>query len=121
MTEYHNLHNLIWIWNGQSESYLVNQYDIASMDIYLNPDEDFGSRYEQFVSLYRMTKHKKILALSEVSTLPDMNLMFRDNTIWSFAGLWYDNYLSDINPETLIHFYNSEKVLTLDDVRNILQ
>jgi len=121
MTEYHQLHNLIWVWNGQSESYLVNQYDIASLDIYLHPDENFNSRYEQFVSLYRMTKHKKILALSEAGTLPDMNLMFRDNTVWSFAGLWYDEYLSDIDSELLINFYNSEKALTLDDVRNILK
>ncbi len=117
MTEYHQLHNLIWIWNGQSKDYLVNQYDIASMDIYLDPQESFDSRYEQFLSLYRMTKHKKILALSECSTVPDMNLVFRDHTIWSFMGLWHSDYLKEpyTSEELLINFYNSEKSLTLEN------
>ena len=120
MTQYHNLHNLIWIWNGQSESWLVDKYDIASMDIYLDENQNFNSRYEEFVSLYRMTKHKKLLALSECGSLPDVNLMFRDNTVWSFMGLWYDKYLMGIDSQTLINFYNSEKAVTLDNVRKEL-
>lgn len=44
LTEYHKLHNLIWIWNGQSESYTVpeTQYDIASADIYLDATENIA-------------------------------------------------------------------------------
>ncbi len=121
MTEYHQLHNLIWIWNGQSEDYLVDKYDIAAMDIYLDENQEFQSRYEEFVTLYRMTKHKKILAVSECGTVPDMNFIFRDNTVWSFMGLWYEDYLSELDSETLINFYNSEKVLTLDNVREGLK
>ena len=123
LTEYHGLHNLIWIWNGQNAQYLVNpsQYDIASLDVYLDPEQDFGSRYEQFLSLYHMTKGKKLLALSECGALPDVNRMFRDHAIWSFAGLWYDEYLlneTDIETEKLIHYYNSEKVITLDQIKS---
>lgn len=123
MTEYHGLHNFIWLWNGQNQAYLVDthQYDIASMDIYLAPEQPFNSRYEEFISLYRMTKHQKLLALSECGTVPDMNQMFLYNTIWSFMGLWYDDYLSEINSETLSNFYNSEKSLTLEDVKNALE
>lgn len=129
MTQYHELHNLIWMWNGQSEAYLVENYDIASLDIYLRADKPFGSRYEQFVSLSRMTKGEKILALSEASTVPDLNLMFRDNTIWSMFGLWYGEYLVDENgvysekytsADDMIAFYNSEAVITLDDVKVLL-
>ena len=122
MTEYHNLHNLIWIWNGQNESYLVNNYDIASLDIYLNPEQDFNSQYENFLALYRHTKGKKLLALSECSTVPDINFMFRDNTIWSFCGLWYGEYLeSEIytSKQDMINFYNSEAVITLQDTQEI--
>ena len=126
MTEYHGLHNLIWVWNGQNADYLVDQYDIASADIYLSPDKEFGSRYEQFLSLYRMTGGSKMLALSECSTVPDMNTMFRDHTIWSYAGLWYGDYLIDADgkyAETytsstrMVEFYNSEAALTLEDVQ----
>ncbi|MBQ4464355.1 MAG: hypothetical protein II916_00115 [Oscillospiraceae bacterium] len=125
MTEYHGLHNLIWIWNGQSAEYLVEQYDIASLDIYMAPDKEFGSRYEQFVSLERMTGGEKILALSEASTIPDLNLMYRDNTIWSFFGLWYGDYLIDANGKynekytpanQMIAAYNSQAVITRDRV-----
>ncbi len=126
MTKYHKLHNLIWIWNGQSAEYLVDDYDIASLDIYMEKDQTFGSRYEQFVSLYRMTGGKKLLALSETSTVPDVNLMFRDNTVWSFCGLWYGDYLigadgkycADYTPaDAMIAYYNSEAVITRDKVK----
>lgn len=126
LTDYHKLHNLIWIWNGQNVQYLVNpaQYDIASLDIYLESGQDFQSRHEQFLALYHMTKGKKLLALSECGSLPDVNMMHRDHTIWSFTGLWYDEYLSQyLDPDSdldseLIHYYNSEKVLTLDEINS---
>jgi len=126
MTEYHQLHNLIWIWNGQDSNYLVNQYDIASLDIYLDPAEDFSSRHEQFIRLYEMTGGEKLLAISECSSIPDVNHCFRDHTVWSFCGLWYDEYLmtnsgmynGNYTPaKKMISFYNSEAVLTLDDTQ----
>lgn len=130
MTEYHGLHNLIWIWNGQNGDFLVDKYDIAAADIYLPAGQDFGSRYEQYVVLSRMTEQKKLLALSETSSVPDVNEMFRDNCIWSFFGLWYGEYLEDKNgaynpaftPEQeMIDLYNSEAVWTLEDVKGKLQ
>ncbi len=128
MTQYHGIHNLIWIWNGQSgtEDYLVDEdmFDIASMDIYLPADEPYSSRYEQYVLLSRLTDGKKLLALSECSSVPDMNDMFRDNCIWSFFGLWYGEYLMDeegayseayTSADTLIGIYNSEAAVTLEE------
>ncbi len=128
MTEYHELHNLIWIWNGQREAYRVDEtlYDIASLDIYLEPEANYSSRYEQYVLLSRMTEGKKLLALSETSSIPSMNDMFRDNCIWSFFGLWYGEYLMDEQgayseaytaSEDMIAFYNSEAAITLTDSR----
>ncbi|MBR3630952.1 MAG: hypothetical protein IKN55_10865 [Oscillospiraceae bacterium] len=130
MTEYHGLHNLIWVWNGQSEEYLVDNYDIASLDIYLSPDKPFGSRYEQFVTLSRMTGGEKIIAMSECSSVPDVNLMFRDNTIWSYFGLWYGDYIVDdkgmytemyTKAEDLVSMYNSEAAITLEDAAKLKQ
>ncbi len=126
MTEYHELHNLIWIWNGQSAEYLVDEtmYDIASMDIYLPKETPYSSRYEQFVLLSRMTGGEKMLALSETSSIPSMNDMFRDNCIWSFFGLWYGEYLIGedgqysekyTSAEDMVALYNSEAALTLSD------
>lgn len=126
LTDYHGLNNLIWIWNGQSEEYLVSEklYDIASLDIYLPADKKYSSRYEQYVLLSRMTGGEKMLALSETSSIPNMNDMFRDHCIWSFFGLWYGEYLMDkdgkfsekyTSADAMVELYNSEAAVTLED------
>ena len=71
-------------------SFLVDSsmYDIAALDLYVEKDQTYGSRYEQYVALRNMSAGK-ILAISECSNVPDMNAMFRDNAVWSYFGLWY--------------------------------
>lgn len=125
-TEYFALDNLIWVWNGQSESTLVdkNTFDIASLDIYMGSDKDFGSRYEQFLALQKIVGEDKLIALSECSEIPDIDTSFRDNAVWSFFGLWYGKYISDGNggfseefmdKDTFIKIYNSDGVISLDE------
>jgi len=125
-TEYFELDNLIWVWNGQSEDSLVDKstFDIASLDIYLSPEKDFGSRYEQFLALQKIVGKDKLIALSECSTLPDMDLSFRDNAVWSFFGLWYGKYLCDdggsfsemyTSKDAFVRTYNSDGALSLDE------
>lgn len=122
MTEYFELNNLIWIWNGQSKEYIVpeNTFDIASVDIYTPADQQYGSRYEQFASLQEFIGKDKIIALSECSSIPDIDAVFRDNSIWSFFGLWYGEYLSEnyMTKDYMIKNYNSSGVLTLDEYIN---
>ena len=132
MTEYHHLNNLIWLWNGQSAAYLVPErtYDIAAVDIYLQPQMEYGSRYEQFQALKKLTGGRKLLALSECSALPDPEMMQIDRSVWSFFGLWYGDYL--MNPDgtfrddyyssnDLYNLYNSELALSLNDFRSTYQ
>lgn len=125
-TKYFELDNLIWVWNGQSEDSLVDKstFDIASLDIYLSPEKDFGSRYEQFLALQKIVGKEKLIALSECSTLPDMDLSFRDNAVWSFFGLWYGKYLCDddgnfaemyTSKDAFVRAYNSDGALSLDE------
>lgn len=132
LTEYHKLNNLIWIWNGQSSAYLVPEklYDIASVDLYLQPQMQYGSRYEQFLSLKKITGGKKLLAISECSALPDLGMMQIDRSVWSFFGLWYGEYLmnpdgtfSDVyySSNDLYNLYNAEQALTLNDFRSLYQ
>ena len=125
-TNVFELDNLIWIWNGQSESTLVNKstFDIASLDIYLENGKDYGSRYEQFLALQKIVGKEKLIALSECSTVPDIDASFRDNAVWSFFGLWYGKYIRDekgeysekfTSKDALIRAYNSEGAITLDE------
>lgn len=126
-TEYFELDNLIWVWNGQSESTLVDKdtFDIASLDIYMQPDKDYGSRYEQFLALQKIVGKDKLIALSECSVVPDIDASFRDNAVWSFFGLWYGKYLRNedgefaetyISRDDFIHVYNSDGAITLDEL-----
>lgn len=126
-TEYFELDNLIWVWNGQSESALVDKstFDIASLDIYMGADKEFGSRYEQFLALQKIVGKDKLIGLSECSTIPDMDLSFRDNAVWSFFGLWYGKYIRDEGGElseeytsrdALIRCYNSDGAISLDEL-----
>ncbi len=126
MTEYFGLDNLIWVWNGQSEDTLVDEdmYDIAAVDIYMGEDKEYGSRYEQFAALQKIIGAEKLIALSECSSVPDIDASFRDNAVWSFFGLWYGDYLqtesgefSDrfITEEEFIRAYNSSGAITLDE------
>ncbi len=125
-TDYFQLDNLIWVWNGQSESTLVdkNTFDIASLDIYMGSEKDFGSRYEQFLALQKIAGEDKLIALSECSKIPDIDISFRDNSVWSFFGLWYGKYLMDENggfseefmdKDSFIRIYNSDGVISLDE------
>lgn len=125
-TDYFQLDNLIWVWNGQSESTLVdkNTFDIASLDIYMGSEKDFGSRYEQFLALQKIVGEDKLIALSECSKIPDIDISFRDNSVWSFFGLWYGKYVMDENggfseefmdKDSFIRIYNSDGVISLDE------
>lgn len=125
-TDYFGLDNLIWIWNGQSESTLVDKdtFDIASLDIYMNSEKDYGSRYEQFLALQKIVGEEKLIALSECSKIPDIDASFRDNSVWSFFGLWYGKYLMNddgtlseefTDKDSFIRAYNSEGAISLDE------
>lgn len=130
MTQYHGLDNLIWIWNGQSEDYLVDsdRYDIAAIDVYLGPNVEYGSRSEQYQWLKKVTENGKMLALGECSSVPGIDEMVRDNSIWSFFGLWYGDYLGSVSgnvtdvytsEDDLVKMYNAEISVTLDSYAGV--
>ncbi len=126
MTEYFELDNLIWVWNGQNANTLVDKdtFDIAALDIYMEEGAEYGSRYEQFAAFQKIVGSDKMIALSECSSIPDIDAAFRDNAVWSFFGLWYGKYLVDENgdyseaytsTDELVRAYNSSGALTLDE------
>lgn len=126
-TEYFGLDNLIWIWNGMSDVYSVDPstYDIATYDLYTDT-ENFGSRSEQFMAAQKYAN--KIVGISECDNLPDADYMFRDNSVWSFFGMWNGDYLTNSDGtysekyntrDELIKAYNSEGTLNLDEYRTL--
>lgn len=129
-TKFFELDNLIWVWNGQSKSTLVSQdtFDIAALDIYIDKEQEYGSRYEQFLAMQNIVGKRKLIALSECSSVPDIDAAFRDNAVWSFFGQWYGKYLMDkeggfsgeyTDKDAFIRAYNSDGALTLDEYRKM--
>ncbi|MBP3310576.1 MAG: glycoside hydrolase [Ruminococcus sp.] len=131
LTDYYALDNLIWIWNGQSESTLVDKltFDIAAVDLYINDEKDYGSRfYEEFAAVQKFVGSDKLISISECGSVPDIDCAFRDNAVWSFFGLWFGSYIEDENGnysekftsrENLVRTYNSDGALTLDEYKKL--
>ncbi|MCR4863282.1 MAG: glycoside hydrolase [Ruminococcus sp.] len=131
LTTYFELDNLIWIWNGQSQSTLVDRktFDIAAVDFYVDGERDYGDRfYEKFGGLQKIAGKNKLIALSECGSVPDADSSFRDKSVWSFFALWSGEYIENEKGEysdkytgkkSLIRLYNSEGALTLDEYRDM--
>ena len=131
MTELFELDNLIWVWNGQSAETLVDKstFDIASADLYINGEKDYGNRYfESYAAIRKFVGDDKLLAISECGSVPNIDSAFRDNAVWSFFGLWNGKYIDDgkggyseefTSKDALIKAYNSEGSLTLDEYQEM--
>ena len=131
LTNYFELNNLIWIWNGQSRDTLVDgsEYDIAAVDLYFNDERDYGSTfYDKFAGLQKLVGKDKLIAISECGSVPDADSSFRDCAVWSFFALWHGKYIEDGNggysdeytsKQALVRLYNSVGALTLDEYREM--
>lgn len=130
-TKYFELDNLIWVWNGQSNSAMVDRrtFDIASVDLYFSGEKDYGSRYyEEFAAVQKFVGNDKLIAISECGSVPDMDAAFRDNAVWSFFGVWYGKYVQNekgeyneefTSKDALVRAYNSDGAMTLDEYRKM--
>lgn len=128
MTDYHELDNLIWVWNAQSADwYPGDEYcDIAAVDIY-NGAHDYStsSSVLQDMSTWN-SGNKKMVAMSECAAMPDPNLIVRDNAYWLWFAVWNWDYivkngtteLSDeyTSFEMMKKVYNSKVVITRDEL-----
>lgn len=127
MTDYHELDNLIWVWNGQKESwYPGDEYcDIISMDIY-NTAHDYGASPSTLAQMVEWVDGGKLVTLSECATMPDPDLIVRDNAYWLWFAVWNWDYivvdgttqLSGAYTELYMidKVYNSEVIITRDEL-----
>lgn len=105
MTDMHGLNNLIWVFthtDGLSEDwYPGDEYvDIVGFDGYGEPKNDDTLTFtSQYSTLKERFDGKKLVALTETGTIPDVALMHEQNAWWSFFITW--------NSET----WNSDSVI----------
>ncbi len=91
---YHELSNLIWIWNGQTKLCEVdpNTYDIAGTDVYPNND-DHSPQTKKYEELKGMTYEGKMLALTECGNIPDPQQCIDEGVMWLYFMPWYGDFI----------------------------
>ena len=122
--EFHGLHNLIWVWNGEDiEFYPGDEYvDIISEDIYASQAD---SHQQRFVNTAYYFSEGKPAAISECGKIPDPDALYRDNSIWLWFCLWRGDYVADENGKFVETYtkkaeadyaYNSRLFISLDEL-----
>ena len=121
MVNYHGLRNLIWIWTREPNDdawYPGDEYvDIIGRDIY--KDGDHGSQALEFSDMNNRYGGKKMLALSETGSFPDVNNLVKDGAAWSWYMPWYGGYTRDSKYNSLDlweKMFANEYVITLDEM-----
>ncbi len=131
LTNYYQLNNLIWVWNGQhADWYPGDEYvDIASMDVYATAQQ-YGAEAHSYASVQQFSHHSKLIAMSENNNMPDPDAMAEENAWWLYFTVWNDGSsaegLTDPNnfwtgeyyntAEHKQHVYGHELVITLDEL-----
>lgn len=119
---YHQLKNLIFVWNGQDPEWYPgdSMTDIISLDLYYPTgfEDSSPSGLNQLLAAAKISPNK-LVALSECSALPSPDAVSRDRAYFSYCSAWTGDYsiAGGILPiNEWIHFYNSEIVVTKDKI-----
>ena len=121
----HEIKNLIWVWTSEANNSALSWYpgdeyvDIIGLDIY--DEGNHGSQMMAFQELKSIFGGKKMLALSECGSIPAMEAMKKDKTIWSYYMPWYGEHTKDPKWNTTNDWFTSfsdPDVITLEDMPN---
>ena len=125
MVNVHGLHNLIWVWNGQSKDWYPGDstVDVIGTDIYA-PAHSYASQSAAFQELTGWTDGRKLIALTENGVMPDPEFIQRDRAVWSWFCTWGGEFIHNLNipSEDYTDFsmwekvYQSGDTLALDDL-----
>ncbi|WP_161888507.1 glycosyl hydrolase [Pontibacter russatus] len=121
LVNHHGLRNLIWVWTREPNDdawYPGDAYvDIVGRDIYR--EGDHGSQTLEFGEMNSRYGGKKMLTLSEVGSIPDVDDLIKDGAAWSWFMPWYGGYTRDSKHNSLDlwkKLFAHEYVLTLDEM-----
>ena len=128
LTNYHQINNLIWVWNAQSvDWYPGDEYvDIIGYDIYA-PGGNTTSQKDTYDYIKAASGERKIVALTENGVIPDPDLCMNDGTRWSWFSTWSGEFTlsegqlsGEYTPlEMWQKVYSHERVLTLSELPDL--
>lgn len=137
LTETYDLHNLIWTYNSYVYSTSPAWYpgdaqvDIVGYDKYNTiynrydglsgvPNEDAITSI--FYQLVDLTGGTKMVAMTENDTVPSLSNLTEEKAGWLYFCPWYGEHLMSTAfnyPATLKTLYQSNYVITLDELPNL--
>ena len=127
LTDVHGLNNLIWVWNGQNPDWYPgdNYCDIIGWDVYPEAFDYTASSNRFWQSTAYPKTYNKIVTLSENGTMPSIDEMVSNNTMWSYFCTWSGEYVINssstfaenyTSKTELNKLYNHTKTVTLSEL-----
>lgn len=127
LTEKHGVHNCIWELNlyeldNSIEWYPGPEYvDMIAYDKYEGSPYTWGTdpATSVFLKLVNYSEDTKMVALAETDVIPTVEGMVNEGAMWSYFCPWYGDFITNgttNTKENLNETYNSEYVLTLDEL-----
>jgi mannan endo-1,4-beta-mannosidase len=124
MVNFHGLKNLIWVWTREpndNDWYPGDAYvDIVGRDLYKQGDH--SSQLSEFNAMNTLYGTKKMIALSECGSIPDVDNLVADKAAWSWFMPWYGDYTrKDVNNSLNLwkKMFSSDYVITLDEMPSL--
>lgn len=120
LTNYHKLHNLIWVFTyGSSQDwYPGDKYvDIIGIDMYPTDTNDPFSN--QWVTLQTRFNGKKMLAISELGGVPNVDKLMTFGTKWAYFTTW-NGFETKESQDKLKQTYNNPYVIDQDNLPKAL-
>lgn len=113
------LTNLIWVlgYSGDVKSgwYPGDDYcDIIGSDTY-----DSSTHLKAWQKLNKMNSGKP-LAFHECGNVPSVEDFEKDGCLWSWFMVWHTSHITGNDKENLKSVYNSDKVITLDELPDFI-
>jgi hypothetical protein len=115
------INNLIWVLgytnHPDSAWYPGREYvDIAGADDYSYG----GTHLQMYKKAEAIAGSTMPIPFHECPTPPDPAQSFAEGATWSWFMVWHSSFLKKIDPKYLKYVYNSDLVITLDKVPDIM-
>jgi mannan endo-1,4-beta-mannosidase len=121
LTEYHEINNLIWVWNPNAprdkendEAYAYIDYfpgveyvDVLAADVYHNDYRQ--SHHDQLLEIGK----GKPIALGEVGRMPAPKII-ENQPKWTWFMGWADWLFKANSPDSVIALYNSPRTISME-------
>ncbi|MBO0951943.1 mannan endo-1,4-beta-mannosidase [Fibrella sp. HMF5405] len=119
LTNYHSLHNLIWVYTAtdtfSADWYPGDQYvDVVGLDVYADATSNMSGNWS---SALTPLNGKKLVTLSETGNLPNADKIRGFGTWWSWFSVWTGtDYIKKQPIDQLKTIFLDADVITRDEL-----